>query len=280
VCAIGTGPDDIRVTTRFATTTPDATIARAIAFFRPYQEVLTAIGIGSFGPLDPDLGSPTFGWITDTPKPGWSHTDLAGAVRRAFGVPIAFDTDVNAAAWGEYQWGAAQHLDSLIYVTVGTGLGGGGVVHGRLMHGLLHPEMGHIRVPHDWVADPFAGTCPFHGDCLEGLASGPALEARWGQRGETLPAEHPAWELEAQYLAYGIVSMICVLSPQRVILGGGVMLQTHLFPRIRRLVHQLLNGYIRAPALIDGIDTYIVPPALGERTGVCGAMALAQALSS
>jgi fructokinase len=280
VCAIGTGPDDIRVTTRFATTTPDATIARAIAFFRPYQEVLTAIGIGSFGPLDPDLGSPTFGWITDTPKPGWSHTDLAGAVRRALGVPIAFDTDVNAAAWGEYQWGAAQHLDSLIYVTVGTGLGGGGVVHGRLMHGLLHPEMGHIRVPHDWVADPFAGTCPFHGDCLEGLASGPALEARWGQRGETLPAEHPAWELEAQYLAYGIVSMICVLSPQRVILGGGVMLQTHLFPRIRRLVHQLLNGYIRAPALIDGIDTYIVPPALGERTGVCGAMALAQALSS
>jgi fructokinase len=204
VCAIGTGPDDIRVTTRFATTTPDATIARAIAFFRPYQEVLTAIGIGSFGPLDPDLGSPTFGWITDTPKPGWSHTDLAGAVRRALGVPIAFDTDVNAAAWGEYQWGAAQHLHSLIYVTVGTGLGGGGVVHGRLMHGLLHPEMGHIRVPHDWVADPFAGTCPFHGDCLEGLASGPALEARWGQRGETLPAEHPAWELEAQYLAYGI----------------------------------------------------------------------------
>jgi fructokinase len=280
VCAIGTGPDDIRVTTRFATTTPDATIARAIAFFRPYQEVLTAIGIGSFGPLDPDLGSPTFGWITDTPKPGWSHTDLAGAVRRALGVPIAFDTDVNAAAWGEYRWGAAQHLDSLIYVTVGTGLGGGGVVHGRLMHGLLHPEMGHIRVPHDWVADPFAGTCPFHGDCLEGLASGPALEARWGQRGETLPAEHPAWELEAQYLAYGIVSMICVLSPQRVILGGGVMLQTHLFPRIRRLVHQLLNGYIRAPALIDGIDTYIVPPALGERTGVCGAMALARALSS
>jgi fructokinase len=280
VCAIGTGPDDIRVTTRFATTTPDATIARAIAFFRPYQEVLTAIGIGSFGPLDPDLGSPTFGWITDTPKPGWSHTDLAGAVRRALGVPIAFDTDVNAAAWGEYRWGAAQHLDSLIYVTVGTGLGGGGVVHGRLMHGLLHPEMGHIRVPHDWVADPFAGTCPFHGDCLEGLASGPALEARWGQRGETLPAEHPAWELEAQYLAYGIVSMICVLSPQRVILGGGVMLQTHLFPRIRRLVYQLLNGYIRAPALIDGIDTYIVPPALGERTGVCGAMALARALSS
>jgi len=181
---------------------------------------------------------------------------------------------------GEYQWGAAQHLHSLIYVTVGTGLGGGGIVRGRLLYGLLHPEMGHIRVPHDWDADPFPGTCPFHGDCLEGLASGPALEARWGQRGETLPADHLAWELEAQYLAYGIVSMICILSPQRVILGGGIMLQTHLFPRIRRLVHQLLNGYIRAPALIDGIDTYIVPAALGERAGVCGAMALARALSS
>jgi fructokinase len=279
VCAMGTGPDDIRVTARFATSTPEATIAQAIAFFRPYQEALTAIGIGSFGPLDPDPDSPTFGWITDTPKPGWSHTDLAGAVRRALEVPIAFDTDVNAAALGEYQRGAAQHLHSLIYVTVGTGLGGGGMVHGRLLHGLLHPEMGHIRVPHDWDADPFPGTCPFHGDCLEGLASGPALEARWGQRGETLPADHRAWELEAQYLAYGIVSMICMLSPQRMILGGGVMSQTHLFPRIRRLVQQLLNGYIRAPALIDGIDTYLVPPALGERAGVCGAMALARALS-
>ncbi len=278
VCAVGTGPDDLRATTRFDTTTPDATIAQALAFFRPYQPALTAIGIGSFGPLDPPPDSPTFGWITDTPKPGWAQTDLAGAMRRAFGVPIAFDTDVNAAAMGEYQWGVAQHLESLIYVTVGTGLGGGGMVHGRLLHGLLHPEMGHIRVPHDWVADPFPGTCPFHGDCLEGLASGPAIEARWGLRGEALPPDHPAWALEAQYLAYGIVSMICMLSPQRVILGGGVMLQTHLFPRIRRLVQALLNDYIRAPALLDHVDTYIVPPALGERAGVLGALALARAL--
>ncbi len=279
VCAVGAGPDDIRATTRFATTTPDATIAQAIAFFRPYQAELTAIGIGSFGPLDPDPASPTFGYITDTPKPGWAHTDLAGAMRRALGAPIAFDTDVNAAALGEYQWGAAQRLDSLIYVTVGTGLGGGGMVHGRLIHGLLHPEMGHIRVPHDWATDPFPGTCPFHGDCLEGLASGPALEARWGQRGETLPADHPAWALEAHYLAHGMVSMICMLSPQRIILGGGVMSQSHLFPRIRHMVQQLLNGYIRAPALLDGVDTYIVPPALGDRAGVFGAMALAQALN-
>ncbi len=279
VCAVGTGLHDIRATTRFATTTPDATIARALAFFQPYRERLAALGIGSFGPLDPTPGSPTFGWITDTPKPGWAHTDLAGAMRRALGVPVAFDTDVNAAALGEYQWGVAQHLDSLVYITVGTGLGGGGLVHGRLMHGLLHPEMGHIRVPHDWTDDPFPGTCPFHGDCLEGLAAGPALEARWGQRGETLPADHPAWDLEALYLAHGVASIICIWSPQRLILGGGVMSQTHLFPRVRRLVHQLLNGYIRAPALIDDIDTYLVPPALGERAGVLGALALARALN-
>jgi fructokinase len=276
---VGTGPDDLRATTRFATATPDVTIAQAMAFFRPYQGRLTGLGIGSFGPLDPHPGSPTFGWITDTPKPGWRHTDLAGAMHRALGVPIAFDTDVNAAALGEYQWGAAQHLDSLIYLTVGTGLGGGGLVHGRLLHGLLHPEMGHLRVPHDWAADPFPGTCPFHGDCLEGLASGPALEARWGQRGETLSPDHPAWDLEAQYLAHGMVSMICILSPQRIILGGGVMSQTHLFPRLRRLVQQLLNGYLRASALIDGVDTYSVPPALGERAGVLGAMALARGLN-
>ncbi len=163
---------------------------------------------------------------------------------------------------------------------MGTGLGGGGVVHGRLMHGLLHPEMGHIRVPHDWAADPFPGTCPFHGDCLEGLASGPALEARWGQRGETLSADHPAWDLEAKYLALGLVAIICILSSQRVLLGGGVMSQTHLFPKIQCQVKQLLNGYIRAPALIDDLDTYIVPPALGERAGVLGAMAMARALDA
>lgn len=274
VCAVGTGPGDIRDTARFATTTPEATLAQAVAFFRPHQGALETVGIGSFGPLDPNPDSPTFGYITDTPKPGWAHTDVAGAMRRGLGVPIAFNTDVNAAALGEYRWGAGQQLDSLVYITVGTGLGGGAVVNGRFIHGLLHTEMGHIRVPHDWIADPFAGTCPFHGDCLEGLAAGPALEARWGQRGEALPAEHPAWALEAQYLASGIASIICILSPQRIVLGGGVMSQTLLYPSIRRHVQQLLNGYIRVPALMDNIDTYIVPPALGDRAGVLGAMAL------
>ena len=278
VCAVGSGPDDVRATIQIATTTPDATLAQAIAFFRPHQHALAALGVGSFGPLDLDADSPTFGFITETPKTNWAHTDLAGAVRRALGVPVAIDTDVNAAAMGEYLWGAAQRLDSLIYVTVGTGIGGGGMAHGRLIHGLLHPEMGHIRTPHDWDADPFAGVCPFHGDCLEGLASGPAIEARWGQRGETLPADHPAWDLEAAYLAHGVASIICMWSPQRIVLGGGVMRQRRLFPSIRRRAQELLNGYIRAAAVLDGIDAYIVPPALGDRAGVLGAMALAQAL--
>lgn len=280
VCAVGTGPGDIRDTARFATTTPEATIAQAIAFFRPHQAALAAVGIGSFGPIDPVPDSPTFGHITDTPKPGWAHTDVAGAMRRELGVPVTFDTDVNAAAWGEYRWGAGQQPDSLVYLTVGTGLDGGAVMNGRFIHGLLHPEMGHIRVPHDWRADPFPGMCPFHGDCLEGLASGPALEARWGQPGETLPDEHPAWALEAQYLAAGIVSIICILSPQRIILGGGVMSQARLFPSIRHAVQQLLNQYIRVPSLMGDIDTYIVPPSLGDRAGVLGAMALCMSESS
>jgi len=204
VCAVGTGPDDLHAEVRFPTRDPRETIDRAIAFFRQQTpaESLAAVGIASFGPIDPDPSSPTFGHITNTPKPGWPHTDLAGIVRRALGVPVGFDTDVNVAALGEFRWGAAsqksgevsdQGLDTFIYLTIGTGIGGGGMVNGQLIHGLMHPEMGHIRVPHDWNADPYAGCCPYHGDCLEGLACGPAIEGRWGQRGETLPPDHPAW---------------------------------------------------------------------------------------
>ncbi|MCX7839540.1 MAG: ROK family protein [Anaerolineae bacterium] len=272
VCAVGTSPNDLRET-RFATTTPDETIARAIEFFRAQSRV-AAIGIGSFGPIDLHRDSPTYGYITTTPKPGWRNTDLVGAIRRALDVPVAFETDVNAAALGEHRWGAARGLDTFIYLTIGTGIGGGGLVSGKLMHGLIHPEMGHIRLPHDLTRDPFPGACPFHGDCLEGLASGPALEKRWGARAETLPADHPAWELEAHYLALALVNYICTLSPQRIILGGGVMEQAQLFPLIRREVVQLLNGYIQSPAIIEQIDTYIVPPALGARAGVLGALAL------
>jgi len=275
VCTVGSGPDDVRAVTRFPTTTPAETIGRAVEFFRQ-QEPLAAIGIASFGPLDPNPDSPTFGYITTTPKPGWAHTDFAGPIREALGIPVGFDTDVNAAALGEHRWGAAQGLDTFVYLTIGTGIGGGGMVGGELMHGLMHPEMGHIRVPHDWTSDPFPGSCPYHGDCWEGLASGPALAARWGQRGETLPADHAAWPLEADYLALGLVNIICALAPQRIIMGGGVMEQRHLFPLVRRRVQELLSGYLQASEIMEQIDDYIVPPGLDGRAGVLGAIALAQ----
>ena len=280
VCAVGSDPEDLRGETRFPTTTPEETLNQAIAFFRQQQatldEPLTAIGVAAFGPLDPDPDSPTFGFITPTPKPGWANTDFAGVIRRALRLPVGFDTDVNGAALAEQRWGAAQGLDTFVYLTIGTGIGGGGMAAGRLLHGLLHPEMGHLRVPHDRQADPFPGSCPFHGDCLEGLASGPALEQRWGRQAETLPPDHPAWALEARYLALGLVNIILTLAPQRIILGGGVMQQPLLFPLVRREVQKLLNGYIHAPEILERIDNYIVPPALGNRAGVLGAIALAQ----
>ena len=275
VCAIGDNSGGLLSRIEFPTTTPGETIGRALEFFRGQSQTLESIGIASFGPVDLNPNSPKFGYITSTPKDGWRDTEFAGAVRRATGLPVAFDTDVNGAALGEARWGAAQGLDTFIYLTIGTGLGGGGMVNGGLIHGLVHPEMGHIRVPHDRAADPFPGCCPFHGDCLEGLVCGPALEARWGRRGETLPADHLAWDLEAQYLAFGLATWICTLSPQRIILGGGVMRQAGLFGRIHRKVLDLLNGYIQAPEILDRIDRYIVPPALGSDAGVLGAIALA-----
>lgn len=279
VCAVGTGPDNVRAVLRIPTTTPSETLEQAITFFRDQQVQrgpLAAIGIAAFGPLDPQPGSPTFGYITTTPKPGWRNTDFAGRVARALNVPVGFDTDVNVAALGEARWGAAQGLDSFIYLTIGTGIGGGGLLGGQLMHGLIHPEMGHIRLPHDRTRDPYPGCCPFHGDCLEGLASGPAIEGRWGQPAGTLAPDHPAWDLEAEYLALALSNYICTLSPQRLVLGGGVMDQQHLFPLIRQKVQQGLAGYVQSPAILEHIDQYIVPPGLGNRAGVLGAIALAQ----
>ena len=277
VCAVGSGPDDLTAEVRIPATTPAETVARAVDFFRAQGEIapLTAIGIGSFGPLDADPGSARFGHITSTPKPGWADTDLAGAIGRALGLPVAFDTDVNASAVGEHRWGAAKGLDDFIYVTVGTGIGGGAMVNGGLIHGLIHPEMGHIRIPHDWEADPYEGICSYHGDCFEGLASGPAIEERWGKPPEDMLPSHPAWALEAHYVALGIANLICTLSPQRVVIGGGVMKQRHLFPAVRRQVQELLNGYVQSPKILREIDDFIVWPALGDRSGVLGAIALA-----
>ncbi|HRW07569.1 MAG TPA: ROK family protein [Caldilineaceae bacterium] len=278
VCAIGSGPDDIRAETRFPTTTPAENIPQAIDFFQAHSADLpiAAVGVASFGPVDPNRASPTFGYVTTTPKPHWAQTDFAGPLRTALGVPVGFDTDVNGAALGEHRWGAAQGLDTFVYLTIGTGLGGGGMVNGRLMHGLIHPEMGHMPVPHNWLDDPYTGFCPYHGDCWEGLAAGPALEGRWQTRAEQLPPDHPAWELEAHYLAYGLATIIYTLSPQRIVMGGGVMDQRHLFPLIHNNVYTLLNGYIQSDQILENMDSYIVPPGLGSRAGVLGAIALAQ----
>jgi fructokinase len=279
VCAVGTGPADLRARVEVPTTTPDETIGRVIEFLQEQakHEPLAGIGIGSFGPLEVHSISPHFGYITSTPKAGWRDVDLVGPVRRALNLPVGFDTDVNAAALGEHQWGAARGLDTFVYITVGTGIGGGGMVEGKLIHGLLHPEMGHLRIAHDRQADPFTGVCPFHGDCWEGLATGPSLEARWGTKGRDLPPDHPAWKLEAHYLALGVTSLVCTLSPQRIILGGGVMKQASLISRVRRETQELLNGYIQAAEITERIEQYIVAPDLGDNAGVLGAIALASA---
>jgi len=282
VCALGSGPDELLAEERFPTATPGETIERAAEFFLGARErsgvTLDGVGVASFGPLDLDPDSETYGHITATPKPGWSFTDLAGTLRRALGVPVALDTDVNAAALGEWTWGAARGMDTFIYLTVGTGIGGGGMSGGRLLHGMVHPEMGHLRVPHDLERDPFPGCCPFHGDCLEGLASGPAMEKRWGRPAVELPDGHPAWQLEAHYLGLALVNYICTLSPRRIVMGGGVMERASLFPAVRRKTAELLGGYVKSREVLEDIDGYIVPPALGNRSGVLGAIALAGSL--
>jgi fructokinase len=268
ICGVGTGPDDI-ITTEIPTTSPAETIAKSVAWLSENSRGrLRAAGIGSFGPVDLNLNSPTWGFITSTPKATWRNCDLAGAIGKALGVPVQFETDVNAAILGEARWGAAREVSNCLYLTIGTGIGGGAIVSGRLLHGLSHPEMGHVWVPHDLASDPFAGACPYHGDCLEGLASGPAIEARWGVKGEELDAGHPAWPLEAKYLAYGLANYVCTLSPERILIGGGVMRQSQLYTMVRLELARILAGYIRdVPA--------IVPPKLGGRAGVVGALALA-----
>jgi fructokinase len=272
---VASGPDEVRAQTSFSTTKPEETLGRAVAFFKAH-EPFAALGIGTFGPCNLNPASPAYGCLSTSIKPGWKQANMLGAFRRTFDVPVVIDTDVNAAALGEYTWGAGQGLEMVLYLTVGTGIGGGGVIKGRTMHGLFHPEMGHIRLPRVPGDDSFAGVCPYHGDCLQGLASGPALEARWGKPAGELPPDHPAWRMEAHYLALAIHNYICTLSPNRVILGGGVMHQRHLFPLIREEVRRLLNGYIQLPMVLEKIDEYIVPPALGDRAGVLGAIALAK----
>lgn len=278
VCAVGSGPDDIRAEVRLPTTTPGETIKNAVKFFKDYhsKDPLAAIGIASFGPVDLHTDSSTYGYITKTPKPGWSDTPFARILEEQIGIPVGFDTDVNGALLGEYRWGAARGMQNVVYLTIGTGIGGGGMVNGKLIHGMVHPEMGHIKLfPRD--DDPLpGGVCPFHGHCLEGMAAGPAIEKRWGIKADRLPPDHIAWDLEAYYLSVAAHILICTLSPQRIILGGGVMNQKHLFPLIRDKTLESLKNYVQHPTLLDRIDKYIVPPGLGNRAGVLGAIALGQ----
>jgi fructokinase len=279
VCCVASGPEDIRDELRYPTTTPDETIGRAIDFFKKQQDKhgrLAALGLGSFGPIDLAPGSLSYGHVTSTPKPGWNNADFLGRIREKFDVPIGWDTDVNTAALGEHAWGAARGLDTFIYLTVGTGVGGGGMIRGHLMHGLVHPEMGHIALPHDREADPYEGRCPFHGDCLEGMAAGPAIEERWGKPGRELEPDHEAWVLEARYMALALRTFVCTLSPQRIILGGGVMKTPGVIPRIRERLLELLAGYVQHPAIVEDIDNYVVPPALGDQAGMLGGIALAR----
>jgi fructokinase len=274
-CAVGRGDGTVERVESFPTTTPAETIGRAVELFRGVPG-LTALGLGLFGPVEVDPASPRWGTITTTPKPGWRDTDVACALGAALGVPIALDTDVNAAAVGEWRHGAARGLDTFVYLTVGTGIGGGVFANGRPVHGLLHPEVGHMLVPHDRERDPFAGSCPFHGDCLEGLAAGPAIAARWGRPGEEID-DPDAWDLVARYIALGLMNVVMTLSAERIVLGGGVGSRPEVLPRVRLHLREALAGYVDVPALGAGVDDYVVGPALGPRSGVVGAIELARA---
>jgi fructokinase len=275
---LGNGPGDIVDESLIPTTTPEETIGRVIEFFRrPRPEVtLKALGIASFGPLDLDPDSPTYGFITATTKRGWSNTEVVGSMRSALGVPVGWDTDVAGAATGEYVWGAGRGARMLVYVTVGTGIGAAALLDGKPAHGMLHPEMGHILVP-SFPGDIFGGVCPFHGRCLEGLASGPALRARLGRPAEEISADDPVWDLEAFYLAAGVHSIGYVLSPDRVILGGGVGGTPGLLERVRQRVLILNGAYRGHPESERDAESYIVPPGLGSESGVLGALIVARA---
>ncbi len=282
VCAIGTANGTLLEHVRFPTRDPDSTLAEAFAFFRSASErygMPQALGIASFGPLELDLHSPHYGRLLRTPKLAWRDVDLL-APFRTLGVPIALDTDVNAAALAEATWGAGRGhdgrpLDCVVYVTVGTGIGGGAVVHGRTLRGLLHPELGHVH-PRRHVDDStFAGLCPHHGDCLEGLASGPAIVARLGHELGDAPHDYPIWAIEADYLGQLCAQLVLTLSPQRIVLGGGVMQHARLFAPIRARTRHWLGGYIARGAVEDDIERYIVPPGLDDRSGILGALRLA-----
>lgn len=268
VCAVGDETGKVIEQIQIPTTFPEETIPQVIDFFKKFP--VKAIGIGSFGPIDVNPESETYGCITSTPKPGWSNYHFVRAFKEAFDVPIGFNTDVNAAALGEATLGAAKGLDSCLYITVGTGIGAGAIVQGKLLQGLSHPEMGHILVRHH-PNDRYLGKCPYHRDCLEGLAAGPAIEERWGAKGVDLVDRNEVWELEGFYIAQALMQFVLILSPKKIILGGGVMHQGQVFSSIYKNLKELVNDYVSLPEMSD----FIVRPGLGDHSGIIGSLLLA-----
>lgn len=271
VLGIAHGPDEVLATTRIPTTTPDETIA-AMSNWLAGQGPLVAVGVATFGPVEVDRTSPQWGHILATPKAGWSNTNLVGPLVQRLGCPVGLDTDVTAAALAEYRWGAGQGQPSVLYFTIGTGVGGGAVIGGKPLAGISHPEMGHIRLPLHPEDVGFGGVCPFHGTCLEGLASGPAIKARYGVSLSELPGDHIGHEVVAWYIAQAVVTAQAMFEPGRIVLGGGVMDTPGLIDRVRCTAERLGNGYYRSRA-----GEIVTLPGLGERSGLLGALALAEA---
>ena len=270
VCAIGDESGKIYEQVSIPTETPEITMPRLISYFE--ERKIEALGIGCFGPIDPDKKSETYGYITSTPKLAWADYNIVGTMEKSLMIPVGFDTDVNGSVLGEVTFGQAKGKKCVVYVTIGTGVGAGIYIEGKLLHGMLHPEAGHILLTQR-QDDTYEGTCPYHKTCLEGLSAGPAIEARWGRKAVELKDDARVWDLEAYYIAQAIVNYILILSPQMIILCGGVMHQEQLFPKIRSYVKKMMNGYIKTKEMAD-LDHYIVPASLHDDQGIMGALEL------
>lgn len=269
VCAVSDEELNIIEKVTIPTTKPEETFAEVFKLFDKYD--LKSIGIGSFGPIDVNEESDTYGFVTSTPKPHWGNTDFRGVFKERYNVPVGWTTDVNTAALAEYELGAAQGKESCVYITVGTGIGGGAIINGKLLEGFNHPEMGHFYPPRH-EKDNYEGICAYHGDCLEGLAAGPAIEGRYGISAKELPEDHEAWDIQAHYLAHAALSYTMILRPACIIFGGGVMSQSHLFDKVHQKFEEILSGYLAIPA----IDEYIIPTGLGDQSGILGSLLLAK----
>lgn len=272
VCAVADENLKMVEKTSIPTTTPEETLEKVFAFFDQYD--LHSMGIGSFGPIGIDPKKDSYGYILSTPKKGWAHYNFLGAMKERYAIPFAFTTDVNAAAYGELKEGAAQGKDSCIYLTVGTGIGGGVVVDGEIFQGASHPEMGHIHVKRH-PEDDYEGNCPYHKDCLEGVAAGPSLEARTGIKGQDLPLDHKIWDIQAYYIGQALMNYSLTLAPDMIVLGGGVMNQNHLLEKIRQQFEEQMADYMETPPA----DEYIVRWGLPNESGIRGCLLLAKDLT-